>query len=247
MISRYRNGSNLFLSKAIGRATNRPTALLCAAQSTISLYRSKRSILVSHMLSLGVSIFTTLETSHRPRQPQIDSGIFFRSSLLRHSALSHSTGTSGLPRAVCPQQQPKHTETLPTTKRFVVKESQLSDTTSNSLMRIDYHIMYTMPGMLFSPRETSWLTYFGIKTKLLNRVRRIRGQVESIETAIEEGADCSDILHTISACRGAINSLMAEVIDGHIRFHVIDPDHEPTSEKAKTTQELIDVIRTYLR
>ena len=85
------------------------------------------------------------------------------------------------------------------------------------------------------------------KKKMLNRVRRIRGQVESVEHAIEREADCSEILHTISACRGAINSLMAEVLDGHIRFHVMDPDHNPTSEKARATQELIDVIRAYLR
>ena len=82
---------------------------------------------------------------------------------------------------------------------------------------------------------------------MLNRVRRIRGQVESIENAIDKGADCSDILHTISACRGAINSLMAEVLYGHIRFHVLDPDHNPSSERARATQELIDVIRAYLR
>ena len=85
------------------------------------------------------------------------------------------------------------------------------------------------------------------KKKMLNRVRRIRGQVESIEAAIEKGSDCSDILHTISACRGAINALMAEVLDGHIRFHVLDPDQNPSSERAQATQELIDVIRTYLR
>jgi DNA-binding FrmR family transcriptional regulator len=83
--------------------------------------------------------------------------------------------------------------------------------------------------------------------KMLNRVRRIRGQVDAIETAIESAADCSDILHTISACRGAINALMAEVLDGHIRFHVMDPDQDPRSEKARATQELIDVLRSYLK
>jgi len=85
------------------------------------------------------------------------------------------------------------------------------------------------------------------KKKMLNRVRRIRGQLESIEHAIEREADCSEILHTISACRGAINSLMAEVLDGHIRFHVVDPDQDPKSEKARAAQELIDVIRAYLK
>jgi DNA-binding FrmR family transcriptional regulator len=85
------------------------------------------------------------------------------------------------------------------------------------------------------------------KKRMLNRVRRIRGQIEAIENAIEREADCSDILHTISACRGAINSLMAEVLDGHIRFHVMDPDQHPRSEKARATQELIDVLRSYLK
>jgi FrmR/RcnR family transcriptional regulator, repressor of frmRAB operon len=85
------------------------------------------------------------------------------------------------------------------------------------------------------------------KKKMLNRVRRIRGQVEAIEAAIEKEADCSDILHTISACRGAINALMAEVLDGHIRFHVVDPDQNPGSERARATQQLIDVLRTYLK
>jgi len=85
------------------------------------------------------------------------------------------------------------------------------------------------------------------KDKLLNRVRRIRGQVEGIEKSLEEGADCSYVLHTIAACRGAIDGLMSEVLEGHIRFHVVDPDHNPTSERAKAAQELIDVIRMYLK
>ena len=85
------------------------------------------------------------------------------------------------------------------------------------------------------------------KNKLLNRVRRIKGQVDAVERSLEEGAECSDILHTIAACRGAIDGLMAEVIEGHIRFHVIDPDHHPTSERAKAAQELIDVIKMYMK
>src|SRR5258708_38867522 len=83
--------------------------------------------------------------------------------------------------------------------------------------------------------------------KMSHRVRRIRVQVESIEHTIEREADCSEIMHTISACRGAFNSLMAEVLDGHIRVRGMDPDQDPTSEKAQATQELIDVLRAYLR
>ena len=50
------------------------------------------------------------------------------------------------------------------------------------------------------------------KKKLLNRVRRITGQVAAIERALDqETADCSEILHNILACRGAMDALMAEV------------------------------------
>ena len=81
----------------------------------------------------------------------------------------------------------------------------------------------------------------------MNRARRIRGQVDAIERALEEEQDCNDILLTISACRGAINGLMAEVIEGHIRHHVINPDLKPTSAQAIAAQQLMDVVKTYLK
>ena len=64
---------------------------------------------------------------------------------------------------------------------------------------------------------------------------------------IDEEKDCTSTLQTIAACRGAINGLMIQVLEGHIRLHVINPDAKPNSERARATQELIDVIRTYLR
>jgi len=85
------------------------------------------------------------------------------------------------------------------------------------------------------------------KKKLLHRVHRIRGQVEAVERAIEEQMDCSDILHNIAACRGAIDALMAEVIEGHIRFHVLDPDTTPTDEQAQAADDLIHALRAYLK
>ncbi len=85
------------------------------------------------------------------------------------------------------------------------------------------------------------------KQKLLNRVRRIGGQVRAIEKAVDEGQDCALVLQTIAACRGAINGLMAEVVEGHIRYHVVDPDHRPTSEQARAAQELIDIVNRYLK
>ena len=85
------------------------------------------------------------------------------------------------------------------------------------------------------------------KKKLLNRVNRISGQVGAIKRALEQEKDCTDLLRTIAACRGAINGLMAEVIEGHIRFHIIDPNEKPKSAKAQAAQELMDVVNTYLK
>ena len=85
------------------------------------------------------------------------------------------------------------------------------------------------------------------KKKLLNRVRRIRGQVASIEQALEGEWEASSILQTIAACRGAINGLMAEVIEGHIRHNVIDPKRKPTADQVESAEELIDVVNAYLK
>ena len=85
------------------------------------------------------------------------------------------------------------------------------------------------------------------KKKLLNRVRRIRGQVDSVARALEQEAECSDVLHNISACRGAMDALMAEVIEGHIRFHVLDPKTTPTDEQTEAADDLIHALRAYLR
>ena len=84
------------------------------------------------------------------------------------------------------------------------------------------------------------------KTKLLNRVRRVLGQVQALARAVEDEKGCSDVLHLVVAARGAMNSLMAEIIEDHIRMHVVDPDHERGS-RAKGAEELIDIIQAYLR
>ena len=85
------------------------------------------------------------------------------------------------------------------------------------------------------------------KSKLLNRVRRIRGQVAAVERALETETDCTRILQLVAAVRGATNGLMAELLEDHIRFHVVDPEHEPDADKARATSELIDVVRSYLK
>jgi len=85
------------------------------------------------------------------------------------------------------------------------------------------------------------------KTKLLSRVRRIRGQVEAIERALDGEHECSTVLQLMAACRGALNGLMAEVMEGHIRFHVLAPNHGKKSPQTEAAEELIDVVRAYLK
>lgn len=85
------------------------------------------------------------------------------------------------------------------------------------------------------------------KKKLLNRVRRIRGQVEGIEKALEQEKDPAQILQSIAACRGAMNGLMAEVMEGHIRLHVVDPERPATPAQTEAVEEIIDVIKAYLK
>ena len=59
------------------------------------------------------------------------------------------------------------------------------------------------------------------RAKLLNRVKRIKGQVEAIERALsDDQEECADTLQLLAACRGAINGLMGEVLEGHIKDHI---------------------------
>jgi DNA-binding FrmR family transcriptional regulator len=85
------------------------------------------------------------------------------------------------------------------------------------------------------------------KKRLLNRVRRIQGQVAAIEKALDQEAECSDVLHNISACRGAMDALMAEVIEGHIRFHVLGPKGSATDEQTQAANDLVSALRAYLK
>lgn len=85
------------------------------------------------------------------------------------------------------------------------------------------------------------------KTSLINRVRRIKGQIEAVERALEAEKECSEVLHLLAATRGGLNGLMAEVIEDHIREHVASPDIESAAERSKGADELIDIVRTYLK
>ena len=83
------------------------------------------------------------------------------------------------------------------------------------------------------------------KDKLRNRIRRVRGQIEAVERAIDDDKGCATVLHLIVAARGAMSSLMSEVIEDHIRLHVVDPIKD--AERARGAEELIDAVQAYLK
>ncbi len=85
------------------------------------------------------------------------------------------------------------------------------------------------------------------KQKLLNRVRRIKGQLEAVERALDGEDDSTSILHTVAACHGAINGLMTELLIGHIRHHVIDPNAKPSIKSVQATDELIQIVKRYVK
>ena len=85
------------------------------------------------------------------------------------------------------------------------------------------------------------------KQKLLARVRRLRGLVEAIERAVENEAGCDQVLHLIAGVRGATAGLMAGVVEDHVRRHLVDPEQHPGALNAEAVEQLLDVVRTYLK
>jgi DNA-binding FrmR family transcriptional regulator len=84
-------------------------------------------------------------------------------------------------------------------------------------------------------------------TKVLGRVRRIKGQIEGIERALVGGKDCAEILRQIAAVRGAVNGLMAKVLEDHIEMHVANPAIKRQAMRDQGARELVEVLRTYLK
>jgi len=84
------------------------------------------------------------------------------------------------------------------------------------------------------------------KKGLTHRVARIRGQVEALARALEGEAECREVLGLIASARGAMDSLMAEVIEGHIREHVFT-GARGKSEERQAAADLVKVVRSYLK
>ncbi len=81
------------------------------------------------------------------------------------------------------------------------------------------------------------------KLNLVNRTKKVIGQLESVLRALNEDVPCSDVLQRLAAARGAINSLMAELMEDHIRHHM--SSNRKSSKEA--AEDLIEIVRTYLK
>jgi DNA-binding FrmR family transcriptional regulator len=83
------------------------------------------------------------------------------------------------------------------------------------------------------------------RARLISRTRRIKGQVAAIERTLEGEGENEDILQLVASCRGALNGLMAELIKGHLNFHVLPPDSKALPSQQEAVEELVILLKRY--
>jgi DNA-binding FrmR family transcriptional regulator len=83
------------------------------------------------------------------------------------------------------------------------------------------------------------------KVKLLQRLRKLRGQLDAVERSLTADEDCGGQLMLLAAVRGGVNGLMGEILEDHIRFHLKDGAKEQIAPELG--EDLIDLVRAYLK
>jgi len=105
---------------------------------------------------------------------------------------------------------------------------------------------YTLGGYIIKDENRPMGHVANERQKLLNRLKRIRGQVEAIERAVVDEKECSRVLQQATSCRGAMDGFIAEVIEDHIRAHMIDPGAGLDDSRRLAAEELVGIVHTYL-
>ncbi|HUH56455.1 MAG TPA: metal/formaldehyde-sensitive transcriptional repressor [Rhodanobacter sp.] len=82
------------------------------------------------------------------------------------------------------------------------------------------------------------------RKKLVARVRRINGQMASLERAIEGDTECGAVLQQLAAVRGAVNGLILQVMEGHLRAHVAGTG---SSKRQDELLPVLAVLKSYLK
>jgi DNA-binding FrmR family transcriptional regulator len=85
------------------------------------------------------------------------------------------------------------------------------------------------------------------KQKLLNRIRRLRGQIDALERAVDSETGCTEVMRQLTTARGAINGIMAEVVADHIGMHMVDENRKATRSETAAANELIEVLKSYIK
>jgi DNA-binding FrmR family transcriptional regulator len=81
------------------------------------------------------------------------------------------------------------------------------------------------------------------KLELVSRTKKVIGQLESVLRGLNEDEQCNNLLQRLAAARGAINGLMGELLEDHIRNHM--PRKSKSAEEA--ADDVIEIVRTYLK
>jgi FrmR/RcnR family transcriptional regulator, repressor of frmRAB operon len=84
------------------------------------------------------------------------------------------------------------------------------------------------------------------KTKLLNRLRRLKGQLDALERSVDADSECARVLQQATACRGALDGFIAEVIEDHIREHMVDETVPQDDPRRQAAEELIAIVHSYI-
>ena len=83
------------------------------------------------------------------------------------------------------------------------------------------------------------------KTKIIARINRIKGQLGALSKALESDQDCYQNMQLLSSCRGALNGLMAEVVEGHIQEHIVEAESKKLA--AESGEDLIEIMKSFLK
>jgi len=101
---------------------------------------------------------------------------------------------------------------------------------------VEYPI-YLEPAVPHSPED---------KKRAVTRVKRVRGQLDALQLALEDGADCGPVLQQLAAIRGAVNGLMSSILESHLREELSQVSAGPGIPD-KSIEDVVALVRSYLR
>jgi DNA-binding FrmR family transcriptional regulator len=81
------------------------------------------------------------------------------------------------------------------------------------------------------------------KSKILGRLNRIKGQLDALSKGIEAEQDCYQVMQLLSSCRGALNGLMGDIVEGHVREHIVQAENKKVA--TESGEDLIEIMRSF--